>query len=242
MKRKQLYILEAVIVILILSILVYTSAPKAVNSQHRAQIAQLEETMQAIKHHLAKLPNDDSILKDNAGSVGMFTSGPSYNQRNQTLTLFHVQRILMDLKINSLEEYDPSIRLPDWTLSELKLAGYAVYPKQHPNQTSLNDYSDIPVYAAVIARVGHSIDDNHFMHEPYHAGYNEQGYLEFNSYPTPFDPSNGLSSYGEFMIDTKDIWSATKAVLLNELQAGFNTQWFPGINMDTVNIIRHGDM
>lgn len=244
-KIKQHHLIEALMVVLIFSIMLYVFIPKALQSQHRAQISQLEETLQTIKTLLEENPNDSKILFENARIMGGGSAGPLYNQAKNELTLFYYKEDMIELMTEKLERYDQRIDIPEWTLSTLKLYGYAVYAKKSPKHITLDGFSDKPAYVAIMARVGEDLTErlgsNHvekLYFEPYSVRINGDGNIRFETYTTPFNVSNGLKSYGEFLVDTTDIWDATKAVILTEPQKGFAPQYFTGFNWNTTIIIR----
>lgn len=241
MKRKPHHILEGVIVVLTFSIVIYYSAAKAIQSQHRAQISQLEKTMQYIKTILQENPNDSSFLRDHLLYISGNAAGPSYNQSTNELTLFHYYGEYVEFNVEQLKTHRSNISF-EWDLSDLQLMGYAVYAKksQQHTKSDYDTYSDRPAYVSIVARVGENLD-NMFI-KPYSASIGDDGNFQFRSYNTPFDPSNGLKSYGEFFVDTADIWDATTAVVLNDLHEGFNPKWFPGFDMDKVKIVGDGDL
>ena len=221
MKRK--YIIEASVAVLVIITLYVFMIPRFQKVQVTGKPEEVQNYVNAVLNYLV---DNQDVLSSLGNTISLGTTLPYKNTIKMKQVNLYLQTVYRFSEKESFFAKFPNIQPPDWVGNELIFVVNDTYPLNSTkflNPGNLDSaFDDAPIKIAVMAIVGDKREMGRWQvnGELYYGFVDDDGDLVFRNTYTPFDISNGISSYGGFYADTSSIWPKKKAVIMNPPPVG----------------------
>jgi len=217
-RRKSLWI-ELSIVFVVIVFLCWMTIPSFLNTQEVGKARNLEEGLQFVFQQMVDDPYPTQLASQVSSSYHVGFTGPIYKRDSGYLYLdTKTQSYAIDYQ--KLRKKFESLELPDREPHQLAIAVHFVYGNASPEVVEIGKgYRDKPFYSCLFAKVGEQLEVTRLVEpvqvDPFRFDVGADGNYKIDTFYTPYDPSNGVKSEGEFLFDTRELWPKQKAVIVN---------------------------
>ncbi|MBI1388530.1 MAG: hypothetical protein GC154_08790 [bacterium] len=221
--RRVVFAVKIVVALALLASLFALMIPHFLHSQYNARRIEMQSFAEAVIGRFSGDEPKNANAEKIRGARTVGFQGPMFGPDRKIKLRVYFKEDFVAVNESAKELFFqtfPEIEPPEWDVSPWCMLVTRSYGLNDPEYAGAREvfnspgrFTKLPVVTAVKVVVGAT--ETQLFDSPYFLEVDAQGYYNARPTFTPYNPTNGLASYGEFYADSSSILPRQKAVIMD---------------------------